>query len=62
MTHLNLPMTMSVAPSSYNEILNNIAQSITEIAGESVDKASRNLIYTSRSDDGDNEIYHENYI
>ena len=31
---------MSVAPCSYNEILNNIAQSIIEIAGESIDKAS----------------------
>ena len=42
---------MSVAPYTYNKILNNITQSITEIAGESIDKASRNLISMSRSDD-----------
>ena len=52
---------MSVAPCSYNKILNNIAQSIIEIAGESIDKASRNLISMCRSNDENNEIYPENY-
>ena len=53
---------MSVAPCSYNKILNNITWSIIEIAGESTDKASRNLISMCRSDDENNEIYPENYI
>ena len=48
---------MSVAPCSYNKILNNIAQSSIEIAGESIDKASRNLISMCRSDDENNEIH-----
>ena len=51
------PSTMSVAPCSYNKILNNIAQSSIEIAGESIDKASRNLISMCRSDDENNEIH-----
>ena len=53
---------MSVAPFSYNKIRNNIAQSITEIAGESIDKASSNLISMCRSDDENKEIYPKNYI
>ena len=53
---------MSVAPCSYNKILNNIAQSIIGIAGEFIDKASRNLISMCRIDDENNEIYPENYI
>ena len=60
MAHLNFPM--SVAPCSYNKMLTNIAQSIIEIAGESIDKASRNLISMCRSDDENNQIYPENYI
>ena len=38
-----------------------IAKSSIEIAGESIDKACRNLISMCRSDDENNEIYHENY-
>ena len=53
---------MSVAPCSYNKILNDIAQSIIESAGESIDKASRNLRSMCRSDDENNEIYPELYI
>ena len=53
---------MSVAPCSYNKILNNIAQSIIEIAGECIDKASRNLISMCRNEDENNEIYPENSI
>ena len=59
MTHLNLPVL--VAPCSYNKILNNIAQSSIEIAGESIDKAIRNFISVCRNDDENNEIYLENY-
>ena len=53
---------MSVAPSSYNKIVKNIAQSIIEIAGESIDEASSNLISMCRNYDENNEIYDENYI
>ena len=60
MNHLNLPM-MSVAPCSYNKILNNTAQSSIEITGESIDKTSKKLISMCRSDDEINEIYPENY-
>ena len=60
MTYLNLPM--SDATGSYNNImLNNIVQSSIETAGESTDKASKNLISLCRSDDQNNEIYPENY-
>ena len=52
---------MSVAACSYNKIPNNIAQSSIEIAGESIDKARRNLISMWGSDDENNEIYQENY-
>ena len=55
MTHSNLPV--AVAPCSYNQILNNIAQNSTEIAETSVDKASRTLISMCRSDDEKNESY-----
>ena len=47
MTQLNLSMS--------------VAQISIEIAGESIDKASRNLISMCRSDDENNEIYLENY-
>ena len=61
MTHLNLPV--SVIPCSYNKILNNTALSVVEIAGESIDKGSTNLISMCRSDDDENsEIYPENCI
>ena len=60
MTYLNLPMSVATG-SCNNRILNNIVQSSMEIAGESTDKASRNLISMCRSDDQNNEIYPENY-
>ena len=57
---------MSVSPCSYNKILNNIGspncQSVIEIVGESIDKASKNLVSMCRSDDENNEIYPENYL
>ena len=53
-THLKLPM--SVTPGSYSKVLNNIVQSSIEIAGVSIDKASRNLISICRSDNENNEI------
>ena len=62
MTHLNLPQCQLLHVVTIKYILNNIAQSIIEIAGESIDKASRNLISMCRSDDENNEIYPENYI
>ena len=52
---------MSAHPCSYNIILNNVVQSSTEIAEESTDKASKNLISMCRSDDENNENYPENY-
>ena len=55
MTHLNLPV--AVAPCSYNQILNNIAQNSTEIAKTSVDKARRTLFSMCRNDDENNENY-----
>ena len=58
-THLNLPM--SVTPCSYNKILNNIVPSSIEIAGVSIDKASRNLMSICRKNNESNEIYPENY-
>ena len=58
-TRLNVPM--AVSPCSYHKILNNLAQSSIEIAGESIDKSSRNLISICRSDDENNETYPENY-
>ena len=63
MTHLNLPQCQLLhVVTTKKYMLNNIAQSTIEIAGESIDKASRNLISTCRSDDENNEIYPENYI
>ena len=52
---------MSAPPCSYNIILNNVVQSSIEIAEESSDKASKNLISICRSDDENNENYPENY-
>ena len=43
------------------KVLNNIVQSSIQIAGESSDKASRNLTSMCRNDDENNEIYTENY-
>ena len=62
MTHLNLPQCQLPHVLTIKYILNNIAQSIIEIVGESIDKASRNLISVCRSDDENNEIYPKNYI
>ena len=62
MTHLNLPQCQLLHVVTIKYILNNIAQSITEIAGESIDKASSNLISMCRNDDENNEIYPKNYI
>ena len=43
------------------KVLSNIVQSSIQIAGESSDKASRNLTSMCRSNDENNEIYPENY-
>ena len=63
LTHLNLPQCQLLHVVTIKKyVLNNIAQSIIEVAGEPIDKASRNLISKCRSDDENNEIYPENYI
>ena len=62
-TRLNLPQCQYLHVVTIKKyILNNIAQNIIEIAGESIDKASKNLNSMYRSDDQNNEIYPENYI
>ena len=60
MTQLNLSQCQLLHVVTINYILNNTAQSITEITGKSIDKASRNLISMCRNDDENNEIYPEN--
>ena len=63
MTHLNLPQYQYLHVVTIKKyILKHIAQNIIEIAGESIDKASRNLNSMYRSDDQNIKVYKSIYI